>query len=104
MNVEEFAKFVINNMTRATLSNALNICVKLDNDEYYKFTDFINAIYAYISDILNTDNKNIEINKIYEILVVSNKYLKMYESNIKYNKNMIIDCYIIDLWEILNGH
>lgn len=104
MNVDEFAKFVINNMTRATLSNALNICTKLDNDEYYKFTDFVKAIYSYVSNILSTNNNNIDINKIYSVLVSSNKYLTMYESDINYNKNMLIDSYIIDLWEILNGH
>ena len=46
MNVQEFAKYVITNMHRATLSNALNISTKLDTEGFYKFNEFLElALY-----------------------------------------------------------
>ena len=101
MNVSDFAKYVIDNLHRASLSNALNISSKLDNDEYYTFVDFVDNIIAYVNSRLA--DKNIDTFEAYNILIYSNNWLKMYKSEFNYNKDMIIDNYIIDLWEIING-
>ena len=101
MEVKDFAKYVIDNMHRASLVNALNISNKLDTDGYYKFEEFINCIVEYINECLS--NKRIESFDAYNILISSNDWLKMYKSEFNYNKQMIIDNYIIDLWEIING-
>ena len=37
MTCLEFGKYIINNIKRATLSNALNICNKIDIDGGYDF-------------------------------------------------------------------
>lgn len=97
MNVNDFAKYVIDNMHRATLANAMNISEKIDNEEYYTFKDFVNSVNAYVSDALQ-NNKICNI-QAYKILGNMDKYAKMYDSDIKYNKRMIIDNMIIELWE-----
>lgn len=101
MTVSDFAKYVIDNMHRASLANALNISLKLDNDDYYKFTDFVDNVVEYVNKRLS--EKTIDQFEAYNVLVASNDWLKMYKSEFNYNKDMIIDNYIIDLWEIING-
>lgn len=98
MTVSDFAKYVVDNMHRATLANALNIANKLDNPDYYSFTEFVKCLNDYVTQ-LATDNL-IDTLKCSKILVVSSDSLLAYNSNIKYNKMMIIDNYIIDLWRI----
>ena len=101
MEVKDFAKYVIDNMHRASLANALNIPNKLDTEGYYKFEEFVNNIVNYINESLS--NNHIDKTEAYNILIYSNDWLKMYKSEFNYNKQMIIDNYIIDLWEIING-
>ena len=98
MTVSDFAKYVVDNMHRATLANALNIANKLDNPDYYSFTEFVKCLNDYITQ-LATDN-SIDALKCSKILVASSDSLLAYNSSVKYNKMMIIDNYIIDLWRI----
>ena len=52
MTVKDFAKYVIDNMSRASLANSLNIATKLDNPEYYSFIEFLNEIVSYVNELL----------------------------------------------------
>ena len=52
MTVKDFAKYVIDNMSRASLANSLNIATKLDNPEYYSFIEFLNEIVLYVNELL----------------------------------------------------
>lgn len=101
MEVNEFAKFVLDNLTRATIGNTLNISNKLDCSDYYKFTDFLEEIQKYTEKLLLD---GFDKNKCYEILVLVNKTLKKYKSEVKYNKTYIINDFVINLWRIMNGH
>lgn len=101
MEVNEFAKFVLDNLTRATIGNTLNISNKLDCSDYYKFTDFLEEIQKYTEKLLLD---GFDKNKCYEILVLANKTLKKYKSEVKYNKTYIINDFVINLWRIMNGH
>lgn len=101
MTVTDFAKYVIDNMHRASAPNALNIAMKLDAPNMYTLEDFVNSIVEYVNSLLSS-NKIGKI-KAYKILVASDKCLKAYKSDFRYNKVMIIDNYIIDLWESLSS-
>lgn len=99
MRVDEYAKYVINNMNRATLGNALNITNKFNVE--YDFKDFLESIDSYILELLQL--KIFDSTKGYSILHLSNKAFKMYESDFNYNKAFIIDDFIIELWQVFNG-
>ena len=100
MTVEKFAEYVINNLNRATLANAMNIADKLDNPDYYDFQEFDSYVVKYVGtqDILNFLGKA----KVYKILSACYDAVKAYNSEFKYNKRMIIDDYIINLWSAVN--
>ena len=101
MTVEDYAKYVINNITRATIGNALKISDKLDTDNNYKFLDFINYFSTYICE-LNKDGK-LNNDKFYSIMYIINNCINKYNSNINYNKRFIINDFIIDFWKIMEG-
>lgn len=100
MTVDDFAKYVIDNMHRASISNALNIATKIDTPNMYSFEDFVNSIIGYV-DVLLYEQKIGKI-KAYKILVYSHEYMKDYKSEFRYNKVMLIDNYVISLWEALS--
>lgn len=100
MNVQQFSAYVIENMHRATLANALNIADKLDNADFYQFTDFTKSIVEYVS---NPDiARRIGNVKMCRIIALIYDVTKKYSSDIKYNKRMLIDSFIISLWQILS--
>lgn len=101
MEVAEFAKHVIDNMHKATVGNALNIALKLDNPEFYSFKVFLNEMEKYCYQVLQ-DGFNKQ--KCYCIFALINKTLKKYNSEIKYNKTFIINDFVIDLWRIMNEY
>ena len=106
MSLEDFAKYVIDNITRATLVNALNITNKLSNKKVgegiYNASDFLKAVYNYLLEKLkDSDTERISI---YKTIVATDTCLKNLESNIKYNEAMVLDNYIIDIWSSLNGY
>ena len=100
MTVEKFAQYVINNLNRATLANAMNIADKLDNPDYYNFQEFNNYVLQYLNtqDVVNFLGRE----KTYKILYACYDAVKAYNSEFKYNKRMIIDDYIIKLWSAVN--
>ena len=102
MGVEDFAKYVIDNISRATLSNALNISNKLNGGEYYNLDEFIVAIDKYVSSQLV--NNKISKAAAYKILDSSCTLIKKLETTFKYNKQMLADDYIIDIWRAINGY
>lgn len=100
MDVKEFSKYVLDNINRATLSNAMNIANKIDKPEFYSFNDFIIGLENYTVDLLKLNKKSPNI--CYNILSCVDKHRKRYNSDIKYNKLFIIDDLLIDLWRIVN--
>ena len=100
MTVKDFAKYVIDNMSRASLANSLNIATKLDNPEYYSFIEFLNEIVLYVNELLK-DNK-IDTMRAYRILVASDDSKKLYESDKSAVKTMIIDDYVMNIWRAYN--
>ena len=54
MDVVEYAKYVINNMSRATIGNALNISNKFSNE--YDFKEFLVSISKYLETLLATNS------------------------------------------------
>lgn len=99
MDIDSYAKYVINNMNRATLGNALNIVNKFNNT--YNFIDFLTSIDSYILEILS--NNLLEKGKCYNILYLTSNARKMYSSKFNYNKNFIMDDFIVGIWSVING-
>ena len=100
MDVKDFAQYVVNNMHRATLSNALSISAKLDTEGFYKFPEFLDELYKYAIECLSS--KRIDTNKCYKILALTNETLTKYNSTFNYNKVYLIDDFLIKLWYILD--
>lgn len=100
MNVKEFAKYVVSNLGRATLANALNIADKLDNPSFYTFEEFAKCIDECVGDTQIIQM----LGRVKIAKIISSTYdcTKKYTSTIKYNKRMIIDNYIIQLWRAVN--
>lgn len=101
MSISDYARYIINNITRATIGNALRIGDKIDIDGGYKFDELLNNICIYIDELIL--NKNLSKEKCYSIYYIINLYKKQYLSEIKYNKKYIINSFIIDLWKIMNS-
>lgn len=99
MTINDYARYVLNNIGRATLSNAMKITEKLDTT--YSFKDFLLSIQSYTTQTINENR--FDTNVVYGILYVTNKALTKYTSSIKYTKSFIISDYIIDLWKVING-
>lgn len=100
MNVKDFAKYVIDNIGRASLVNALNITNNFTNNTY-DVNEFFQYIQEYVMQLLN--NKQVSPDIAYRILnsIMETKF--KYNSEIKYNLMMLIDSFIVELWEIFNG-
>lgn len=102
MTTEQYAKFVIDNMSRATLANALNITQYIDTEDNYSFAEFVNAVADYLcGKIPKMDRRGVLISA--DVLSVGNRYLKKYNSDKKYNKRQLIDNYIIGVWEAIGN-
>lgn len=102
MEVNEFAKYVVDNMCRATVGNALNIVNKFNGPEaIYKFEDFIVEMEKYINKLVAD---NYDKNICYKVFTLINKTMAKYNSTVKYNKTFILNDFIIDLWRTMNGH
>lgn len=101
MTVKEFAKYVIDNLHRASLVNAFNIGDKLDNPNYYSLEDFINECLLYITDLLS--RSKINTNTYGKLIIALSNCEKAIKSEFKFNRRMIIDNLIIEMWEAY-GH
>lgn len=101
MEVKEFSKYVVDNLGRATVGNALNIINRLSEIAPATFVDFVNEVIKYSETLMS--NGTLNKNTCYKIVVLSNKILTKYNSDVKYNKTFIMNDFIIDLWRIING-
>lgn len=101
MGVDDFAKYVILNMSRATLANAFNISSKIYGDKaQYDTVEFLHSVDSYVRYALV--NNKIDDMQAYKILIATDKCLNRFdeESNgIKYNKQMVVDDFITEVWE-----
>lgn len=100
MNIEEFSKYVIDNMSRATLVNALNVSNKLINGAY-DVNDFIDTSLEYISTLLSYGKISSE--KASRLSVAFFNCKRDYNSDFNYSKTMILNDLIINVWEICCG-
>ena len=100
MSSSEFAKFVIDNMGRATLSNAMNIANNFNTDDGYDFKLFVTDMQVYLKTLIS-ENK-FSADKCYEILGICYKGLRKY--NTSASKQYVIDDFIIEIWKVCNGH
>ena len=98
MEIKDYAKYVIDNITRATCGNTLNITNKFLNKEY-DYKDFIKHLVEYVEEILVSGR--ISKDKCYSILHIANESLKALNKP-SYIETYIIDDFLIDLWRILN--
>jgi hypothetical protein len=99
MNVEDFAKYVIDNISRASLVNALNITNSFASN--YNFVEFLDYMQKYIEYLVS--EKRIKPESAYKVLASIVDAKSYVNSDIKYNTTMVIDTFIIKLWEIFNG-
>lgn len=100
MDVVDFSKYVVNNLNRATLGNALNITSTVISSKY-NLDDFINNIIKYSIE-LGQQNK-LNCNTVYNILFYSNKCLETLKNKGSLTDIMVLDNYIIEIWRAING-
>lgn len=97
MEVEDFAKYVIDNISRASLSNALNITDRVLKE--YNALDFCDAIlnecYKY--------GGGLEARVLVGICKACYDFKKQLKLE-KVNEKMILDNLIVNIWEASNGH
>lgn len=100
MTVKDFSKYTVDNMHKASAPNALKIATRISPGGEYDLTEFINGIVDYVNTLLSSG----KIGKIkaYKVLIASDKCLEAFNAPFRYDKTMIIDNYIIDLWESLS--
>lgn len=99
--LEQFAKYVVDNMHRATLVNALNISQKIDVSDGYPFIEFARAVNNYVGSCCIGGQTTLFACKVQ---VLTDKCVRMYESQYNINKSMIIDNFIIEFWEAVNDN
>lgn len=100
MTVEEFARYVIDNLGRASLANSFNIAEKLDNPNFYSVNSFIIACINYIEEL--QEHSKITPKRYSKLLIALYKCDKQYNSTTKYSTKMVIDNLIIEMWEACN--
>ena len=100
MNIGDFTKYVIDNMHRATLVNSLNVSKKLI-DGVYDVNEFIKISLEYVSELLSSNKMSPEIAS--RLSVVFYDCRKDYNSDFNYNKSMLLNDLIINMWEILGS-
>ena len=100
MNIGDFTKYVIDNMHRATLVNSLNVSKKLI-DGVYDVNEFIKISLEYISELLSSNKMSPEIAS--RLSVAFYDCRKDYNSDFNYNKSMLLNDLIINMWEILGS-
>ena len=104
MTVSEFALYVINNISRATLQNALKIGDRLtfsESSEKYAIVDFCNSL---LSELLKElDSNKIPPTTAYRAIIACDDCLNRVKSCNSYTFQMICDDLIIQLWEAFNG-
>ena len=101
MTVLEYANFVLSNIGRATIANALNIADKIGENKEYSVTEFINSIILSVEE--RVSSKKIPPKISYAVLGAVSNCMKNFSSQKKLNERMIIDNFIIELWEAVNG-
>lgn len=103
MDIKDFSKYVINNISRATIGNSMNVADKLDCPNYYNFLDFTKYTYEYVVELLKEEKANKD--KCYALLTAIKTAEDKYNNGtFKYNKRFIIDDLILTIWRIINGH
>lgn len=99
---EEYAKYIIDNMGRAQLSNALTITTKFDVDNGYKFTDILINIQKYLDKLIIEDK--FDKMKCYKLLVIVSNTLNDLNNSKNINKIYIYNDFIINIWKVFNGY
>ena len=66
MTVKEFAKYTIDNLSRASLVNAFNISEKLDNPNFYELND--GTIIQEVHDEFYEEGK-IYLQNLFELIL-----------------------------------
>ena len=93
--VEQYAKYVIDNIHRATLVNSLRIPEKL---KLFDMNDFIDCSMKYISELVSSGKLDNE--KASRASVAFYNCRNDLNSKFNYNKTMVVNDLIINLWEI----
>ena len=101
MNVQEYADFVLSNIGRATLANALNIADKIGDGKSYKAVDFVNSLLVSVDNRVSCGKLDKKVS--YSVIGAIAECMKDLESPKNYNERMIMDNLIIGLWEAYCG-
>lgn len=99
MTCADFAKYMVDNIGRATLANAFNITDKFIS-KTYDFAEFLQYVDDYVSEKLTSCKDKIVY---YKIAIATNKARAMVSSENKYNLTMIVDDFVRAVWEAVNG-
>jgi len=89
MDVNDYAIFVMSNIKKAKLGNALNITDKVI--ENYDVKEFITSLYNALIEMKNYDKRVVDC---------INSALNGFD---KKNPSMTLDKMIISIWKIYNG-
>lgn len=101
MTAEEYARYVMQNLGRARVGNAMNIVDKISDGGEYDFLEFLAGVEKYANANLSSKSPDSRISRLIAIAVFRAR--DRYTSDTRYNKRMVIDNFILDLWEAING-
>lgn len=102
MNELEFAKYTLDNISRATLVNALSISNKFKGNQAYNLNEYILGLEKYICEYIR--DAVFDVNTSDKLLASIYIYKSKISSKFNYNKAILFDDLIIAIWEAINGH
>lgn len=98
MDINEYAKFVLDNIGKARAGNVLNISDKVLGDGRTA-KDFVEAMYKAIAE---ADIGSVDSDKYFKILKIINEANTKINEGFKFNEQMIMDKMIIGIWRVMH--
>lgn len=100
MTVEQFATYVVDNIDRATCANALNISNRFFGQNSYSFDVFLKNVCKTVEGHLR-ENK-IDKATALQMLGACGIALKRLGSDKRYDFRMVVDDFVLSLWQAVN--
>jgi len=100
MTVEQFATYVVDNIDRATCANALNISNRFFGQNSYAFDAFLKNVCKTVEEHLR-ENKLDKATAL-QMLGACGIALKRLSSDKRYDFRMVVDDFVLSLWQAVN--
>ena len=103
MDIQSYAEYVLENLSRATLVNALNITTKLGRGNgKFEVNDFCDSISSCATKKLESGKLGAIV--AYRIFIACSDCKAEFATANPRSMQMVLDDLIIKLWEAINGN